>query len=273
MFLFRFLFLTHSNPNQNYHPERKSPAEERNPLRSHSSRNWTRSKPDEKDERPLPSGPGLLVFLSQLRSGSHNQPSFCVFLLFSLIFNIRCLFMQSYKQNNNNKSSKIRKSITEIRKEKKEELHRERGRGRETLTEHRERSAITFICDAVGFVWHSDDGIFGNLDNRYLRNQNLRFLLQLRPTSSLVQFIFLLAPQRDSRHTRFRLDKWEEFVSWSTALSAAFQRHRTAPSNRKLHTISSYNQNLRIFAANNGEWRLRRATRTRHKIWRIAATS
>lgn len=60
--------------------------------------------------------------------------------------------MQSYKQNNNNKSSKIRKSITEIRKEKKEELHRERGRGRETLTEHRERSAITFICDAVGFV-------------------------------------------------------------------------------------------------------------------------
>lgn len=114
-------FLTHSNPNQNYHPERKSPAEERNPLRSHSSRNWTRSKPDEKDERPLPSGPGLLVFLSQLRSGSHNQPSFCVFLLFSLIFNIRCLFMQSYKQNNNNKSSKIRKSITEIRKEKKED--------------------------------------------------------------------------------------------------------------------------------------------------------
>lgn len=81
-----------------------------------------------------------------------------------------------------------------------------------------------------------------------------------------MQFIFLLAPQRDSRHTRFRLDKWEEFVSWSTALSAAFQRHRTAPSNRKLDTISSYNQNLRIFAANNGEWRLRRATRTRHKI-------
>lgn len=96
-------FLTHSNPNQNYHPERKSPAEERNPLRSHSSRNWTRSKPDEKDERPLPSGPGLLVFLSQLRSGSHNQPSFCVFLLFFSYFYYSSAASNAQSYANDNK--------------------------------------------------------------------------------------------------------------------------------------------------------------------------
>lgn len=132
MFLFRFLFLTLPNSNQNYHPEWIRPRGGTEPaLVLQFPELDARSKPDEKDERPPRKGPplsghGLLVFLSQLRSGSHNQPSFCVFLLFSLIFNTRGLIMQYYKQTKNHQ--KHQNIYHWDRKGKREESHRERER-------------------------------------------------------------------------------------------------------------------------------------------------
>lgn len=83
-------------------------------------------EPDEMDERHprqrlLPSGYGF-VFLSLLRSGSHNQPSFCVFLLFSLIFNTRCLI----RNPTNRTSTNHQKSKNLDRHGKRETSHRSR---------------------------------------------------------------------------------------------------------------------------------------------------
>lgn len=68
-----------------YPPSRARERQTENDDRDAVLRNWTR---DRKTEAKPGRDPRRLspAFLSQLRSGSHNQPSFCVFLLFFCSF-------------------------------------------------------------------------------------------------------------------------------------------------------------------------------------------
>lgn len=134
------------------------------------------------------------------------------FFCFSLIFTTHLLpLMRNLTQTITNipPPSKIRNSYHWDRNKR----GRERGnkRHRETKEEQRVRhstkrdqQSASSLRRSRHRVWFSnvdDDGISGNLDNRYLRNQNLRFLLQLCPTSRLVRLSFFsLAPHRIRFH-------------------------------------------------------------------------
>lgn len=103
-------------------------------------------------KRPLPSNPGL-VFLSQLRSGSHNQPSFCVFLLFFSYFQHPLPNTQYSTNKTTNNPPEIGKVITEVgKKRERGNTDAKRENKRETVRQDSERSVISARYDAVGVV-------------------------------------------------------------------------------------------------------------------------
>lgn len=141
MFLFCFLSLTHY-PHL-HQPERMHCAhthtlseeglrsEPVTPCYRNRTRDRNRMETNAR-KRPLPSNPGL-VFLSQLRSGSHNQPSFCVFLLFFSYFQHPLPNTQYSTNKTTNNPPEIGKVIIEVGKKEREvtQTQRERIKGRQ----------------------------------------------------------------------------------------------------------------------------------------------
>lgn len=163
MFLFCFLSLTHyphlHQPRTNECTARTHTLSEEG-LRSEPvtpcSRNRTRDRnrmETNARKRPLPSNPGL-VFLSPLRSGSHNQPSFCVFLLFFSYFQHPLPNTQYSTNKTTTNPPEIGKVYTEvgIKKRGRGNTDTQRENKRETVRQDSERSVISARYDAVGVV-------------------------------------------------------------------------------------------------------------------------